>query len=127
MSARAATAGSREDVESVTTATPASAQRRTWPTAARRPRGAQPRVGGKLKTDDRSDPTRVARRARDLDAGQLFALAAGVVIPVLAYLIYQNGSTLWLPALLVVLTVLALLYVWRFGLHPRLRVTDQNC
>ena len=55
-----------------------------------------------------------------------FALAGGVIIPILAYLIYQNGSTLWLPAVLLVLTVLALLYVWRFGLHPRLRVTDEN-
>ena len=55
-----------------------------------------------------------------------FALAAGVVIPILAYLIYRNDSTLWLPALFVMLTVLALLYAWRFGLHPRLEVTDQN-
>jgi ribosomal protein S18 acetylase RimI-like enzyme len=55
-----------------------------------------------------------------------FALAAGVVIPILAYLIYRNDSTLLLPALFVMLTVLALLYAWRFGLHPRLEVTDQN-
>jgi ribosomal protein S18 acetylase RimI-like enzyme len=55
-----------------------------------------------------------------------FALVAGVVIPVLAYLIYKNGSAVWLPALLLVLTALALLYAWRFGFHPRLRVTDQN-
>ena len=44
-----------------------------------------------------------------------FALAAGIFIPVLAYLIYRNGSALWLPALLILLTVLALLYAWRFG------------
>ena len=56
----------------------------------------------------------------------IFAVAAGIVIPVLAYLIYQNGSSPWLPALLIVLTVLALLYVWRFGFHPRLRVSDQT-
>ena len=55
-----------------------------------------------------------------------FALAAGVVIPILAYLIYRNDSTFWLPALLLVLTALALLYVWRFGLHPRLQITDQS-
>jgi ribosomal protein S18 acetylase RimI-like enzyme len=54
-----------------------------------------------------------------------FGLAAGVVIPILAYRIYRNGSTLWLPALLVLLALLALLYAWRFGFHPRLRVTDQ--
>ena len=56
----------------------------------------------------------------------LFALAAGVAIPVLAYLIYKNGGALWLPALLIVLTVLALLYAWRFGFHPRLKVSDQD-
>ena len=56
----------------------------------------------------------------------VFALAAGIVIPVLAYLIYQNGSALWLPGLLILLAVLTLLYAWRFGFHPRLRVTDQK-
>jgi ribosomal protein S18 acetylase RimI-like enzyme len=56
----------------------------------------------------------------------IFAVAAGIGIPVLAYLIYQNGSTPWLPALLLGLAVLALLYAWRFGLHPRLQVTDRN-
>lgn len=55
-----------------------------------------------------------------------FALAAGIIIPILAYLIYKNGSALWLPALLILLTMLALLYAWRFGFHPRLRVTEQN-
>ena len=50
-----------------------------------------------------------------------FALATGIIIPVLAYLIYKNGSALWLPALLILLTMLALLYAWRFGFHPRLR------
>jgi hypothetical protein len=55
-----------------------------------------------------------------------FALAAGVAVPILAFLIYRNGSALWLPALFGILTVLALLYAWRFGFHPRLQVTDQN-
>src|SRR5687768_18193115 len=55
-----------------------------------------------------------------------FALAAAVVIPILAYLIYRNDSTLLLPVLFVMLTMLALLYAWRFGFHPRLQVTDQN-
>lgn len=54
----------------------------------------------------------------------LFAAAAGIVIPVLAYLIYRSEGTPWIPALLVVLTVLALAYAWRFGLHPRLVATD---
>ena len=56
----------------------------------------------------------------------IFAVAAGVVIPVLAYLIYRNGGAPWLPALLLILTVFTLLYAWRFGFHPRLRVTDQT-
>ncbi|HEU4908296.1 MAG TPA: GNAT family N-acetyltransferase [Propionibacteriaceae bacterium] len=55
-----------------------------------------------------------------------FALTAAVIVPALAYMIYRNGSALWLPAILILLTVLALLYAWRFGFHPRLRVTDQN-
>ena len=55
-----------------------------------------------------------------------FALAVAVIVPVLAYRIYRNGSALWLPLLLIVLTVLVLLYAWRFGVHPRLRVTDQD-
>ena len=54
----------------------------------------------------------------------LFAGAAGVVIPVLAYLIYRSESSPWIPALLIVLTLLALAYAWRFGLHPRLVATD---
>ena len=54
----------------------------------------------------------------------LFAAAAGVVIPVLAYLIYRSEGSPWIPVLLIVLTVLALAYAWRFGLHPRLVATD---
>ena len=56
----------------------------------------------------------------------IFALAVGVAIPVLAYLIYDNGGAPWLTAVLIVLTVLALLYAWRFGFHPRLKVSDQD-
>jgi ribosomal protein S18 acetylase RimI-like enzyme len=75
-----------------------------------------------------SDQTRRVWRAgpMTLVLVSAFALAAGVAIPILAYLVYRNGSTLWLPALFVILTVLALLYAWRFGFHPRLQVTDQN-
>jgi GNAT superfamily N-acetyltransferase len=81
---------------------------------------------GKLKSE--RDQTRGVWRAGPvtLVLVSAFALTAGVVIPVLAYLIYRSGSALWLPVSLVVLTVLALLYVWRFGLHPRLMVTEQN-
>src|SRR6476619_1151934 len=56
----------------------------------------------------------------------IFALAAGVAVPVLAYLIYQQGGTPWIPGALVVLTVLALIYAWRFGLHPKLRVDTET-
>jgi ribosomal protein S18 acetylase RimI-like enzyme len=75
-----------------------------------------------------SDQTRHVWRAgpATLVLVSAFALAAGIAIPILACLIYQNGSTPWLPALLLLLTVLALLYAWRFGFHPRLRVTDQR-
>jgi len=75
-----------------------------------------------------SDQTRHVWRAGPvtLVLVSIFALVAAVVIPVLAYLIYRNGSTPWLPLLLLALTVLALLYVWRFGFHPRLRVTEQT-
>ena len=56
----------------------------------------------------------------------LFAGVAGVAIPVLAYLIYRSESTPWIPALLIGLTLLALAYAWRFGLHPRLVATDRG-
>jgi len=56
----------------------------------------------------------------------IFAGTVGIVIPILAYLVYRNGSSPWLPALLLVLTVLALLYAWRFGFHPQLRVNQQT-
>jgi ribosomal protein S18 acetylase RimI-like enzyme len=56
----------------------------------------------------------------------LFATVAGVAIPVLAYLIYRSEGTPWIPVLLVGLTVLALIYAWRFGLHPRLVATDHG-
>ena len=81
---------------------------------------------GKLKTVN--DQTRRVWRAGPVTLLLVSGcgIAGGVIIPILAYLIYQNGSALWLPAVLLVLTVLALLYVWRFGLHPRLRVTDEN-
>ena len=56
----------------------------------------------------------------------VFAVVAGVAIPVLAYLIYHSEGTPWISALLIGLTVLALAYAWRFGLHPRLAATDRG-
>jgi ribosomal protein S18 acetylase RimI-like enzyme len=81
-----------------------------------------------VETRPMSDQTRRVWRAgpMTLVLVSAFALAAGVAVPILAFLIYRNGSALWLPALFGILTMLALLYAWRFGFHPRLRVTDQN-
>ena len=74
-----------------------------------------------------SDQTRRVWRAGKpaLVVVGLFAGVAGVVIPVLAYLIYRSEGDPWIPALLIGLTVLALAYAWRFGLHPRLVATDR--
>ena len=55
-----------------------------------------------------------------------FVLAAGVAVPILAFLVYRDLGTPWVPAILIVLTVLALLYAWRFGLHPRLLVDEET-
>ena len=75
-----------------------------------------------------SDQTRRVWRAGKpaLVVVGLFAGVAGVVIPVLAYLIYRSEGDPWIPALLIGLTVLALAYAWRFGLHPRLVATDRG-
>jgi ribosomal protein S18 acetylase RimI-like enzyme len=56
----------------------------------------------------------------------LFAALAGIAIPVLAYLIYRSEGTPWISVLLIALTVLALVYAWRFGLHPRLVASDRG-
>jgi GNAT superfamily N-acetyltransferase len=61
-----------------------------------------------------------------LVAVALFALVAGVAVPLLAFLIYQRHESLWIPAGLALLAVLAVLYAWRFGLHPRLRATSRG-
>ncbi len=75
-----------------------------------------------------SEPTRRVWRASPatLVLVWIFALAAGLVIPILAYLVYRNAAANWIPVLLGGLTLLALAYVWRFGLHPRLRITDHT-
>jgi ribosomal protein S18 acetylase RimI-like enzyme len=90
--------------------------------------GIAPLIVGRKSKDRMSDHTERVWRAgpATLVVVSAFTLAAAVIVPVLAYLIYRNGSAPWLPALLILLTVLALLYAWRFGFHPRLRVTDQN-
>ncbi|HWI00200.1 MAG TPA: GNAT family N-acetyltransferase [Propionibacteriaceae bacterium] len=50
----------------------------------------------------------------------IFAGVIGIALPVLAYLIYRRERTPWLPAVLVLLAALALLYAWRYGLHPKI-------
>ncbi len=54
----------------------------------------------------------------------IFIVVAALRIPILAYLVYALEGDLWLPTLLGLLTLLTLLYAWRFGLHPMLRATD---
>lgn len=56
----------------------------------------------------------------------IFTIVAGIGIPLLAYLTYTLGRSGWLAALLGVLTLVCLMYAWRFGLHPQLRVTDHH-
>lgn len=51
----------------------------------------------------------------------VFMLAAATAVPALAYLVWTDDGGWVVPALLATLSVLALLYAWRFGLHPRLR------
>ena len=76
-----------------------------------------------------SDRTRRAWRAgpTTLTLVIVFAVAAAVVIPVLAYLIYEHDGAAWIPALLVGLSpAWPLLDAWRFGIHPRLTVTTHT-
>lgn len=75
-----------------------------------------------------TDQTRRSWRASPptLVVVSLFALAAGVAVPLLAYLIYRHEGTPWIPIGLAALTVAALVYAWRFGLHPRLQATEQG-
>lgn len=47
-----------------------------------------------------------------------FCLAAGICVPLLAYLVLVREQSSTVSAFLAVLAVLALLYGWRFGLHP---------
>lgn len=72
-------------------------------------------------------PRRVWRAApATLAVVTVFAIAAGVGVPVLAYLIYRRDQSPFVPGFLVLLTALGLLYAWRFGLHPRLRASDEG-
>lgn len=56
----------------------------------------------------------------------VFTLLAAVAVAGLAYLIYRRDGSPWVPGALALLVVLALLYAWRFGLHPRLVADDDG-
>ena len=72
-------------------------------------------------------PGRVWRAApATLAVVGLFCVAAGVCIPVLAYLVLLREQSPALPIFLAVLGVVALGYGWRFGLHPSLRADEQG-
>ena len=55
----------------------------------------------------------------------VFCAAAGICVPVLAYLILIQEQSPVLSAFLAGSAVIALLYGWRFGLHPSVRA-DQS-
>lgn len=71
-----------------------------------------------------TDPSRRVWRAgpATLAVVWIFTALTVVAVPGVAYLIYTRGHSPVIPVLLLVLTVLMLLYAWRFGLHPQLRV-----
>ncbi|CAA9308740.1 MAG: GCN5-related N-acetyltransferase [uncultured Friedmanniella sp.] len=56
-----------------------------------------------------------------LAAVVVFMVAAAVPVPLLAYVIWSDDRGWVTPALLATLSLVALGYAWRFGLHPRLR------
>ena len=56
----------------------------------------------------------------------VFMVVAGLCVPALAYLIYAAKGEPLIPIVLGALTVAALLYAWRFGLHPSLKADDSG-
>ena len=56
----------------------------------------------------------------------VFMVVAAVAVPLLAYLIWTDQQAWLVPALLAALSLLALGYAWRFGLHPRLRADGRG-
>lgn len=53
-------------------------------------------------------------------------LVAAAAVVGLAYLVYRREGSPWIPGALALLALLALLYAWRFGLHPRLVADDDG-
>jgi GNAT superfamily N-acetyltransferase len=74
-----------------------------------------------------SDPRRVWRVSPPTLAVVIaFCAAAGVCVPILAYLTLVREQNPWLSAFLATLAVIALVYGWRFGLHPSVRADGQG-
>lgn len=61
-----------------------------------------------------------------LTAVVVFTVLAAGSVAGLAYLIYRREGSPWIPGALALLALLALLYAWRFGLHPRLVADDDG-
>lgn len=55
-----------------------------------------------------------------------FIAVTVTALPGLAYLIYDREQSWPVPAGLLVLTVAAVLYAWRFGLHPKIAADDSG-
>ena len=55
----------------------------------------------------------------------LTVVAVGAVLA-LAYLVWRREGSPWIPGALALLALVALLYAWRFGLHPRLVADDDG-
>ncbi|HET9872635.1 MAG TPA: GNAT family N-acetyltransferase [Propionibacteriaceae bacterium] len=55
-----------------------------------------------------------------------FMVTAAITVPMLAYLAYALDARPLIPILVGALTIAALLYAWRFGLHPRLIATGSG-
>lgn len=75
-----------------------------------------------------ADPSRRVWRAAPstLAVVIVFLVLACLCVPALAYLIYTSKGEPLIPIILSALTVVALLYAWRFGLHPSLRADDSG-
>ena len=56
----------------------------------------------------------------------LYCIAAGVCVPILAYLVLVREQSPLLSAFLAALAVVALIYGWRFGLHPSVRADESG-
>jgi ribosomal protein S18 acetylase RimI-like enzyme len=61
-----------------------------------------------------------------LAAVVVFTVVAAGAVVALGYLIWRRDGSPWLPGALGLLALVAVLYAWRFGLHPRLVADDDG-